>query len=306
MTSKPRVLILSSAEGVDTMALNDKLVQGLNERIGDEVSVEWHNYHDIEMEIAPGKLEVILHSSKTPLSEFDFVYIKSYFRYSELAGAIVSYLDSTNTKFVCTELRDHLPLTKLTQLVRMSLHNVPIAKTIFMLSREFSASYDDVVSRLGTPFIFKSIDGSTGEENFLIRSEDELKAALAEFPKLHFIAQAFIENDSDLRVLVVDKKIQLVIKRQRTDNSSHLNNTSQGAAASLVPLNELTPEHQAISLKAAEIMGRETAGVDLLFELGTGAPFILEVNASPQITSGAFEQEKLAIFSDYFKEVVKE
>lgn len=84
-----------------------------------------------------------------------------------------------------------------------------------------------------------------------------------------------------------------------------MNNTSQGGAARLLPIDELTVEQQSLALQAAALMNREIAGVDLMFETGTGHPYILEVNASPQIGSGAFTDEKLAIYSNYFKNMLK-
>ncbi|MEO8862991.1 MAG: ATP-grasp domain-containing protein [Candidatus Saccharimonadales bacterium] len=304
---KPRILVLSSAESThpDRMELNDQFIADLRQRIGDTVELEWHNYHDICMEFQTGSIMAYLRSSGVHLKDFDFVYFKSYFRYSEFAGAIATYLDAQDTPYVCSELRGHIALSKLTQFARMAVAGLPIAKTLYMLSDGFAESYDKVAENLGIPFIFKASDGSTGEQNYRINDQAEFRVAIAECPGVTFVAQSFIQNDSDLRVLIVDKKIQLVIKRQRKDDSTHLNNTSQGADAYLVPIDELSPKDQEISLRAAEVMGRETAGVDLLFESGTGDPYILEVNASPQIASGAFMKEKLDIYSNYFKNVLK-
>lgn len=287
------------------MQLNDEFVEKLRSRIGDECTVEWHNYHNIRVEFSSGDLKVYLNQENKLLSDFDFVYFKGFFRNSEIAGVIATYLDQTKTPFVCSELLNHIALTKLGQLTRLSVNNLPIAETIFLQNDTFARSYLQIAEKLSVPFIFKAIDGSGGDENFLIHSEEQFIGALKKFPDLLFIAQKFIDNDSDLRVLVVGSKIELVIKRQRQDKDTHLNNTSQGAKATLVALEDLASEHQELSLKAAKIMGREIAGVDLLFESGTGKPFILEVNASPQIASGAFTKEKLDIYSNYFKNMVK-
>jgi D-alanine-D-alanine ligase-like ATP-grasp enzyme len=307
MTKASKILVLSSAEPEDSLAtqLNDEFITKLQRHLGNEISIEWHTYHDLRVEFDMGHVNVYLRSGDISLSEFSFVYIKSYFRYSEFAGVVASCLDMVKVPFVCSELLNHIPLTKLTQLSRLALNSLPIAKTIFMLSDGLAQSYDSIAKKLDTPFIFKSIDGSGGDDNYLIQDEDTFQGALTKFPNLQFIAQQYIENDSDLRVLIVGNKIELVIKRQRKDENTHLNNTSQGANAYILPIEELSQEHQELSLKSAAIMGREIAGVDLLFELGTGDPYILEVNASPQIASGAFVEEKLAIYSNYFKNMIK-
>ena len=306
-TEKPRILVLSSAETDEYIPLNDAFIEQLRNSLDERAEIEWHNYHDIRIDFRQGSTKVWLAESGMELKEFDFVYYKSFFRYSELAGVIAAYLDRNNVKYVCSELRGHIPLTKLSQLSRLSLANLPIARTVFMLHDQWASEFSRISNSLKIPFIFKSTDGSAGDENYLIRSEEEFHAALVAYPDLEFVAQEFIENDSDLRVLIMGAEIKLIIKRQRTDPAiTHLNNTSQGANAFLVPVGELNAKHQEIALRAAEVMDREIAGVDLLFELESGQPYILEVNASPQIASGTFTEEKLALYSDYFVKAARE
>jgi glutathione synthase/RimK-type ligase-like ATP-grasp enzyme len=304
MNETPRILILSSAEEAYGIDLNDTFVTALNDRLTQDGRVEWHNYHDIRLEFGTNRLEAFIQSTGEALSSFRFVYFKSFFRYNEQAAAVAAYLDSVHVPFVSSELRNTMPLTKLTQHVRLALDGVRIADTIYMSTEHYVDQFDYLTTKLGAPFIFKSTDGAGGRENYLISERSELEKAVAENPDLHFIAQQFIENDGDLRVLVIDRKVQLVIYRSRSGDT-HLNNTSQGGSAQLLPLEELAPEHKAIALQAAALMHREIAGVDLMFEAKTGVPYILEVNASPQIGSGAFTDEKLAVYSNYFRNMLK-
>jgi D-alanine-D-alanine ligase-like ATP-grasp enzyme len=60
-----------------------------------------------------------------------------------------------------------------------------------------------------------------------------------------------------------------------------------------------------MSLKAASVLRREIAGVDVMFEDVTNKPYILEVNASPQVGSGAFTEEKLEVYKNFFVQVLK-
>lgn len=304
--NKKRILVLSSAEDEESTGLNNKFIGELNERIGGAIDLKWCNYHNLKIKIETGNIEVALIDSGENLDEFDFVYIKSFFRNSELAGVVVSYLESKNINYVCSELKNHIALTKLTQLTRLSLAKLNIPKTLFMLNDSFERNFGLVKDVMGLPFIFKAIDGSGGDENYLVKSEDDFQRALSRHSDLKFIAQEFINNDSDYRVLIVDGEVGLVIKRMRADNSTHLNNTSQGADATLLSLEDISQENIEMSLEAAKIMGREIAGVDLLLELGTGKAYILEVNASPQIASGAYQEEKLQLYANYFKKVVED
>ena len=303
-----QILILSSAEQAETRDINDAFVAQLQARMSDAVCLEWHNYHDVRIRFDGDGDKVSLADGRE-LNAFDFVYFKSFFRYSEVASVIARYLDRHQVSFVCSELLQHGISTKLSQLSYLAHENISIPQTLFMTRSQWSDEYNTCVSELGVPFIFKSIDGSTGEENYLIKSEKEFTDALAKHAHepLEFIAQKFIPNDSDLRVLVVGGDIKLIIKRQRRNpDETHLNNTSQGAEASLMPVDSLTPDLKAMCLRSAEVLHREIAGVDLLFSLPEMKPYILEVNASPQIGSGAFTDEKLAIYTDYFTRMIEE
>ncbi len=300
----PRILILSSAENDENTETNNRFTAALNERLAGVARLEWHNYHDICLEMDGDTLSAKILSTGTPLSDFKYVYIKSYFRYHELACAIVEYLESANIPFSGTELRYYIPATKLTQLARLSRAGIAIPKTIYMSTNGFKSAHQYLVSELGSQYIFKAIDGSTGDDNYLIKSEEQLQAVLSGQEKAHFIAQNFIANESDMRVLIVGNEIKLVIDRRRLDDSTHLNNTSQGAGATLIAVDDLPADIQELSKKAAKVMNREVAGVDVMLETGTGKPYILEVNASPQIASGAFQDEKLDIYTNYFKDMV--
>lgn len=301
---RKRILIISSAEKPEAISYNDTFVKALNDGVGDDIAIEWHNYHDFIVRMDTDELDIRLVDTQEPLSTFDFVYFKSFFRYHDQAVAIAAYLKRTGTPFVSSELLSYVPLTKLSQLVRLALGSLPIAKTIYLSIDKYVEHYDDIVAELGLPFIFKATDGAGGRDNYLIRDKQQLIDAVAEGQPNHFITQEFIENDSDLRIIVLGKEPRMVIKRTRSGDT-HLNNTSQGADARLLAIDQLSDEDRKIALKAAELMGRETAGVDLMYELGTGKPYILEVNASPQIGTGAFTDEKIAMYCKYFDNVVK-
>jgi glutathione synthase/RimK-type ligase-like ATP-grasp enzyme len=303
-SSLPRILILSSAEEPSTRALNDNFIKLLNQRLGDKCVIEWRNYHDIGIELAEGQISAFLLADRTPLSDFALVYFKSYFRYQEQAAAIVEYLNEFKVPFIGKELNSYIPATKLTQLARLARVSIAIPKTLFMPTKQYAAQYELLTQELGSPFIFKAIDGATGEDNFLVKDAAQLDKILSTSMKAHFIAQSFIPNDSDLRILVLEGKVRLAIERRRKDESTHLNNTSQGASATLLEKEALEEQVYDLAIKAAAVMGRDIAGVDVMLEKNTKKPYILEVNASPQIASGAFESEKLDVYADYFKEKI--
>lgn len=298
--TKPRILIISSAESSENMQLNNNFVTHLNEHLQGDF-VEWQNYHNIGLRMDSNGLEAFLVSSGRSLSDYSAVYFKSIFRYHEQATSIAEALAHNNVHFIGSELKHYIPAYKLSQLSRLARAGLAIPKTLYLPLEHYASHYDQLTKELGSSFIFKAIDGSTGENNYFIHSKEELDAAVRDNPDLHFIAQAFIANESDLRVIMLEDKVMMVIERRRADNTTHLNNTSQGAAASLVDKETVDSEILRVAAQAAKLMHRDVAGVDVMVETGTGVPYILEVNASPQIASGAFEEEKLDAFAEYFR-----
>lgn len=301
-----QILIISSAEVEESITINDAFVDALNSAPNSEgITFVWHNYHDIGLELDEDGLHGFIVSTQQSLEDFDAVYFKSYFRYHEQATAIMETLRANNVPFVGSELKEYIPAYKLSQMARLARAGLPIPPTVFLPFEHYVDNYEYLTQKLGEKFIFKAVDGHTGEDNYLITSREQLETIVANSQGMQFIAQAFIPNDSDLRFLIVGNKLQLIIKRSRIDANTHLNNTSQGASAELQDVASYDQTVKDLALQATKLMKRDVSGVDIMLETGTGKPYILEVNASPQIASGAFVDEKLAIYTQYFKELVQ-
>ena len=300
-SSRSKILILSSAESPRGIRLNNGFVKRLNARLSDDEQVEWHNYNDIGMSVNGGKISAYIIKNGRELTSFKAVYFKTYYRYIEQAAFIAEVLRAAEVPVTGSELDSYVPVHKLSQMARLASAGVPVPPTVYMSLKHYLKHYEELRSKLGEPFVFKVIDGNSGEDNYLVKNKRDLAAIVKANPERHFIAQTFIANDSDMRVLIIKGKIKLLIERRRKDDSTHLNNTSRGAGSRLVPLKDLDKSLQRLALKAAKSMRRDVAGVDLMLETGTGRPFVLEVNPSPQIASGAFQAQKLDIYVDYFK-----
>lgn len=55
-------------------------------------------------------------------------------------------------------------------------------------------------------------------------------------------------------------------------------------------------------VKAAEVTKLEVAGVDIMFA-ADGEPYLLEINNSPQVSSGSFKEEKAQKYSEMLLEM---
>jgi len=305
-SSLPRILLLSSADTPYKVRINDGFVGKLNANLSDACVVEWQNYQNVGLSLHSGVVGSFLVDNSIPLSDFRHVYFKSYFRYHEQATAIAETLEENHISFTGNELREYIPAYKLSQMVRLARARLPFPDTLYLPRRWYVERYSELVDRLGMPFICKATDGATGNYNYLIHGKGELIRALEDNPERHFIVQRYIPNMSDLRVVVINGRVELVIERSRTSTKTHLNNTSKGAKASLIPVNDLDAAIRDLALRAVRVMKRDIGGVDIMLDSETKLPYILEVNASPQIGSGAFEAEKIDVYTKYFREISHE
>lgn len=304
-TQLPQVLLLSSADTPLNRDQNTSFIDALNNQHPDEMQVSWAHYDNLGFYFEQGAIKPFWVATGKEFGGYSAVVFKSYYRYVENALVLAEFFRWTNTKFVCSELRDGISFSKLSQYARLATANLPLPRTLYLPSVHLAGAYQTFVDRLGLPFIFKASGAKGGDANYLIKDENQYQEAVKSNPEIEFVAQEFIPNDSDLRVMILGNSIEMVIQRQRHDESTHLNNTSQGGSAVLLDPTELDNESQELSLKAAKLLKREFAGVDLMFAKDSGKPYILEINASPQVATGAFTEEKIEKYGNFLKNMLQ-
>jgi endo-1,4-beta-xylanase len=84
-----------------------------------------------------------------------------------------------------------------------------------------------------------------------------------------YILQNFIPNDGDYRILVLNNKPVMAIKRVAAEGS-HLNNTSQGGTASRVALDAMPSEALDVAVRATRLAKLAVAGADIIIDNQTG------------------------------------
>ena len=133
---------------------------------------------------------------------------------------------------------------------------------------------------LGLPLIIKEAYGSFGAQVYLAKTLDEAKNIITSLGHKDFIMQEFISESigRDVRVNVVSGKVVSAMERYN-ENDFRSNISNGGNMKKIV----LTPEIEAIAIKAAEIIGLDFAGVDVLF--GNDGPIVCEVNSNPHFKS---------------------
>jgi ribosomal protein S6--L-glutamate ligase len=167
---------------------------------------------------------------------------------------------------------------KLAALQLLSRHHLLLPKTaVVRRKHEILKAIDEIG---GVPVVIKLIEGTQGVG--VVLAKDKLSAQaiieLLQSAKQNILVQKFVAESSgrDIRAFVVGGKIVAAMRRISTNPSEFRANVHRGAKAEGI---KLSPDFEKAALKAAEILGLNVAGVDLL-ESHEG-PLVLEVNSSP-------------------------
>lgn len=289
-------LLIVSAKLTPSVAKFSKRVESL----GNNLSVHHTDYSDFVIRFKDGVMSVTLKSTGEDLAMFDIVHFKTS-ETRDITASLAHYCINNGTKILDPTIQ-HFPTTsKLYQYTILANNGIRIPDSVFVTARALKGHFDSISRDLGVPFVLKGIHVSKGEHNYLIKDEKSFTKAmkLADEEQVYLIAQKFIPNDSDYRVLIFGQTIELVIERIKTSDTTHLNNTSKGGSAALHEVNHLPADVQYDSLRAAALLGRDVAGVDMMQGSEDGLWYCLEVNDGPQIASGAYVEEKEKAFAQF-------
>lgn len=147
----------------------------------------------------------------------------------------------------------------------------------------FAHSPDDTDGLIGLigepPFIIKLLEGTQGKGVVLAETRKAAESVIDAFRNLdaYFLVQEFIGEaaGADLRCFVVGDQVVAAMMRKAKDGEFRSNIHRGGKAVQV----EITKQECEVALRAAEIMGLDIAGVDLI--RSKSGPLVLEVNSSP-------------------------
>lgn len=218
--------------------------------------------------------EVTITCGGVDLRDFDLVYIRDFQGYEFERNAVAQYLKQHNKKFLNSDVANFQHISKLTQYMTFSFAGLPIPFTVFAKEDELVASVNELV---GYPAIVKSITGNSGRDNFLVYDEQELRSVLSSNAGVKFVAQKFIPNNGDLRMIVLGDTVECIYSRVRQEGD-HRNNISQGGDKQYLRLDSIDGAHKQLAVDAARAVGRDICGVDIMLDSETGKAFVLEAN----------------------------
>ncbi|MBT0586463.1 30S ribosomal protein S6--L-glutamate ligase [Alteromonas oceanisediminis] len=139
---------------------------------------------------------------------------------------------------------------------------------------------DDLIKNVGgAPVVIKLLEGTQGIGVVLAETAKTAEAIIEAFMGLgaNILIQEYIKEagGADIRCLVVGDKVIAAMKRQAAPGEFR-SNLHRGGSASIV---KLTPDERKTAVAAANTMGLNMAGVDIL--RSKNGPVVMEVNSSP-------------------------
>lgn len=159
----------------------------------------------------------------------------------------------------------------------MAQNKLPMPKTAFTKSSEYTA---EIIKLVGNaPLVIKLLDSTQGNGVVLAETQQAAESVIGAFQGLqtNILVQEYIEESkgTDIRCFVVGRKVVAAMKRTAKEGEfrSNIHRGGQGAKV------KITPEERKIAVRAAQALGLNVAGVDII--RAHDGPKILEVNSSP-------------------------
>jgi RimK family alpha-L-glutamate ligase len=266
-----KILVLRSSKSQK----GKKLIKEINSR--KNLQGQENLFSDLEFRFDKVKYSILVKGE--PVENFNLVYIKIVGPYKEQFAILAEYLKKYQVLLVDNILAtgNYYQIYKFSQMEKLSLAGLPYPKTYIGSSLSACKQFFN----LKTDFILLAKNSllDRGEGIFKVTSEKQL----AEYLKKGYLIQEFLNEKTDLRILIVGNEVIGAIQRIPKENEFRANIACGGKAR----VYDLPEALRKLALKAAKVMGFEIAGVDLLINT-EGKVYILEVNRSPQFK--AFQQ----------------
>lgn len=244
--------------------------------------VELAEYKDISVRLAGEESQFFCKS--TNLREFDYVWLHAPWNTAELIYAISKYLDLYAVKHTTVTKAE----SKLSDLVIFSINRIPVPLTYFFPNIVLRSKIEILEKNFSYPFIVKQIRGSLGNGVYIVNNRDEFLKLVKDLNGDKYVAQYYIPNDFDYRIIVGNNKILSGEKRIRKSGEFR-NSAFLGAKEIFLNIPDIPSEVQDHALRSAKALNLDWAGVDIVVDKTTNKSYVLEVNRRPGLAAGSSE-----------------
>jgi glutathione synthase/RimK-type ligase-like ATP-grasp enzyme len=238
-------------------------------------------------------------ATQEDFADYDGIFMLGWFKHrdhEEIAQAVALYAQAKGIRFLNSEALHNRSHGKASQYVQAALRGTAAMPFALVLD---GTRLSQLMASMPFPVVAKAIRGNRGNDNYLVHTAGELQKALAGSPETAFVAQPFIPNDGDYRLLIAGGQVRMAIHRQAA-TGSHLSNTSKGGQATIVELSVLPKAMLDDAIAIAKALNRELTGVDMVLHKDNGKHYFLEANNMPQLATGSFVNEKAQMLNDFF------
>lgn len=297
--SRRRVLLLASA----STGRMETFFNEAQKLYSKDFLFDLRTYDDISVVIETNNLRVLIDGRKE-LNEYDLCYFLTRVSHAETAAIIANYAKYYNIAFA-DEAALHLPTDrKAHQLALLALAGIQVPKTIQLPKSKWEENYSFLKKELGLPFVFKDDSGRKGRNNFLIQNKKDFVHVLKDASEngLQMVAQEFVQSEGYYRILVLRRNVAMVVYRGVDQALSHLYIPKGKHIPEMVPESKLPTDVIKSAIHSAILLRLDVAGVDMIRDKQSGKWYCLEVNNSPQVTSGLFVEEKMEKLIQFFNE----
>jgi len=193
-------------------------------------------------------------------------------------GATILQHLNENLGIYCPQSASGLLLAqdKMKTVMRLSTAGIRVPLTMFAKN---ASHVEFIMNKLGgLPVIAKLLKGSQGLGVMICKDQEQTNTTLESFwgQSIDVMLQRFIDAEKkDVRAIVVGSKV--VVSMQRTGVRDFRANISQGGTGTKI---SLTSDQESMCVKAAQALGLDFAGVDLMTDKD-GKSYIIEVNGNP-------------------------
>ena len=233
------------------------------------------DYVRCHMEITSMRPAIFLGSEK--LEGYDAVIPRIGASQTFFGCAVVRQFEMMNVYSVNESVAISRSRDKLRSLQLLARKGIGLPVTGFAHDPRATDALIDQVG--GAPLVIKLLEGTQGVGVVLAETRQAAESVIEAFRGLNanILAQEYIKEakGADIRCLVVDGKVVAAMKRQGKEGEFR-SNLHRGGTASVI---KITPEERSTAVRAANILGLNVAGVDLL--RSNHGPVVMEVNSSP-------------------------
>jgi glutathione synthase/RimK-type ligase-like ATP-grasp enzyme len=228
----------------------------------------------------------ILHAGED-LKEYSFVWLSSTWNSRDLAYAVRLYLERFKIPYTYVEKGT----SKLTDHMLFALHGISTPDTLFLGHKEIERSLSQIRYVCGYPLVVKDIKGSRGVNSLLVNSEQELIAKMKQLPAhKKYLFQRYIPNEYDWGVMVANGEV-VSAEKSYPKEGEFRNNACNGAKEVFIDPRDIPADIRQMAVKTSVVLGLSWSRSDIIVDKKTQAPYLMEVNRRPGITSETSEVE---------------